>query len=363
MLDLNYSPKEVVDTDGMPNDEWLKYRTTGIGGSDVAAIYEVSPWTTKRALYYAKIGLEKEDSPNPYTLMFGHAMEPFVVQWFLQNKQENIQWLSKKMGFAVKDFYIYKDTVMYQHPLFPFMQANLDYRITVVDAEGNEHNGVFECKTTSYHIGPDHWNNEQVPYYYELQTRHYMAIMNLGFTVIACAWGNNVNDYAQRFITRDLDLEEEMIEMERDFWENSVKAKSPPALNTEHAPQEDAAFQSYRIRDRIKRGELQELQHPQGDLLDAAKRYEKAQETLIALKSKQAEVERDKTAASIVLMESMPKDDKDLVFKSGDKSVLCRFKKSRRSGIDSKRLREELPDVAKQFTKVTESETFQISIF
>ena len=65
MLDLNYKPLEVVDTQGMPNDKWLDYRTTGIGGSDVAAIYEVSGWTTKRALYYSKMKLSKSEPGNP----------------------------------------------------------------------------------------------------------------------------------------------------------------------------------------------------------------------------------------------------------------------------------------------------------
>ena len=270
----NYSPVQVVDTEGMANDVWLKYRTTGIGGSDVAAIYEVSGWTTKRALYYAKVGLEKGDASNPYTLDFGHAVEPFVAAWFQKCWEEKYKdWLEKKMGIKIDTIMIYKDTMMYQHPKYPFMQANLDYRIRVYDVNGNTYEGIFECKTTSYHIGEEKWANEQVPPDYEYQCRHYMSIMNLDFCIIAALWGNNVNDYVVRYISRDHDIEEEIIEMEEDFWYNNVLAKNPPPLSVIHAEQEMEAFKSYSIADRIKRGEMTELEPSDDAVLNAAKRY------------------------------------------------------------------------------------------
>ena len=39
MLNLNYKPEPVVETEGVPYDEWENYRKNGIGGSDVCGAY------------------------------------------------------------------------------------------------------------------------------------------------------------------------------------------------------------------------------------------------------------------------------------------------------------------------------------
>ena len=43
-LDLNYQPKALVDTATLTEDEWLAWRKKGIGGSDVAAALNLSPY-------------------------------------------------------------------------------------------------------------------------------------------------------------------------------------------------------------------------------------------------------------------------------------------------------------------------------
>ena len=58
MLDLNYTPEQVVDISHLTREEWLSYRRLGIGGSDVAAIMGISPFATSRDLYNDKIGVE-----------------------------------------------------------------------------------------------------------------------------------------------------------------------------------------------------------------------------------------------------------------------------------------------------------------
>ena len=50
-----YKPLVLVDTENLPEDEWLEWRRRGIGGSDAAAILGVSPFATARDLYYDKL--------------------------------------------------------------------------------------------------------------------------------------------------------------------------------------------------------------------------------------------------------------------------------------------------------------------
>lgn len=367
MLNLNYEPKEVVETEGMPYDEWLKYRTTGIGGSDVSAIYEVSGWTTKRALYYAKRGLEKQSASNQYTLDFGHFVEPFVAQWFKAKWEEKYKsWLEKRLGVKIKNLVLYKDTMMYQHPLFPFMQANLDYRCHIVTTSGKTLEGVFECKTTSWHIGAEKWENEKVPLEYELQCRHYMSVMNLDFTIIACLWGNNENDYRVRVVKRDLELEEEMIYTEKDFWENNVLAENPPELSVVHASQEEEAFKSYKIADRIKSGELKEIDTSDEVLKKAIKNYLSAQEKRIALNSALSSQEDEMTKAKTEILTCLAEKTDDtqkkqsFIFDKEGEAAIIKNNRIDKQGFDTNRFKEDYPDLYSQYKKVTSYRKFSV---
>ena len=118
-LNLNYKPNVFVKTENLTEDEWLAYRRKGIGGSDVASALGLSPYRTKRELYYDKIGVEPVVPDEDKSIMFqiGHLLEDVVAQIF-----------AKKTGFSV-----FRDQTMYQHPLFPFMLADVDFFILFPD--------------------------------------------------------------------------------------------------------------------------------------------------------------------------------------------------------------------------------------
>ena len=60
-------PNILCDCAGLSNDRWLEYRAHGpkgdipytVGGSDVAAIFGLSPWTTPLELWLIKKGRMK----------------------------------------------------------------------------------------------------------------------------------------------------------------------------------------------------------------------------------------------------------------------------------------------------------------
>jgi len=79
----------------------------------------------------------------------------------------------------------------------------------------------LECKTSNSHA-KEKWDDDAVPLNYELQVRHYMAIMNVDVAFIACLYGNNENDFVWRRIERDVDFEADIIAVEKDFWMNYV---------------------------------------------------------------------------------------------------------------------------------------------
>ena len=211
-LNLNYKPNVFVSTENLPEDEWLEWRRKGIGGSDVAAALGLSPYRTMRELYYDKIGAVPVEAGEDKSITFqiGHLLENVVAQIF-----------AKKTGLSV-----YRDQTMYQHPLYPFMLADVDRFIHMPDGT----TAILECKTAHYDT-QYLWANDAVPRHYEMQVRHYMSVMNIDVAYIACLFSNSEKDFVWRKIERDLDEEENTIMLLQDFWTRYVCNRVEPPLN------------------------------------------------------------------------------------------------------------------------------------
>ena len=72
----------LVAPSGIPEDEWLALRRTGIGGSDIAALLGMNRYTSPYELYLDKRG-ELPDIPRGEFLdraaMWGHLHEPLIA--------------------------------------------------------------------------------------------------------------------------------------------------------------------------------------------------------------------------------------------------------------------------------------------
>ena len=128
-ITMAYQPKVLCSTAGMTENDWLAWRKTGIGGSEAGIILGSNPYRTKRELFYEKTGVEpvNEKETSTLALRWGHALEETVAQEF-----------SYKTGLRV-----YQMPEMYQHPIYPFMQGNIDRFIDFPDGT----RGILECKT------------------------------------------------------------------------------------------------------------------------------------------------------------------------------------------------------------------------
>ena len=124
-----YKPNVLCSTEKMAEEEWLRWRTTGIGGSDAGTVLGVNPYKTKRELFYEKTGVQpiKPKDNDSLPLRWGHALEETVAEEF-----------SRQTGLRV-----YEVKGMYQHPLYPFMLANVDRFIDLPDGT----TGILECKS------------------------------------------------------------------------------------------------------------------------------------------------------------------------------------------------------------------------
>lgn len=196
------------DINTLSRGDWLELRREGIGGSDAGTVMGVNPYSTLRDLYYDKIGCSTANEEDGWVAKeYGHLLEDLVARVF-----------AKKTGFTV-----WQDNAMYAHPEYPFMLANLD-RMTR-DMTGVECG--LECKTGNPNTR-FRWDNNKVPFWYEVQVRHYMAVRNLDRFYIACLFGNNESEFVWRRIDRDLEFEASLMEMEDYFWHENVQKHIPP---------------------------------------------------------------------------------------------------------------------------------------
>lgn len=213
------APIILCDTKGMTNERWLECRMHGpkgdipytVGGSDVATIFGVSPWTTPLELWLIKKGRMKPPAKaNAGQLEMGHMLEPIAAYFYQQ-----------KTGNLVSD-----DTHLYQHAEHPYALANFDRRYT---RRSDGAKGILECKSCTFHKASD-WSEGAIPYYYEFQLRFYLAVADVGIGAFSAFWGNNPDsDFAMPEITRDREKEDIIFE-KLDEWIWSLEHDKPPTM-------------------------------------------------------------------------------------------------------------------------------------
>ena len=338
-LNLNYKPEVVVDTENLSREDWLNYRRQGIGGSDCAAIMGVSPFCTKRDLYYDKRGIAPaidEEESNWVAKEVGHRLEDLVAEIF-----------SKKTGFKV--FPIRK---MFRHPLYPFMLADVDFFIDFGDGTY----GILECKTTNYNC-QDKWANNSTPVNYEYQGRHYMAVMNINKVYFACLYGNNEDEFFIRYMERDLELEEDLIAEEEYFWNENVKMCVEPPY-TEKA---DLVLESIRKHYGPADKDADQVKLNRKHLVGLEKYLElKEQKSKLDQESKKLEEQMKESYAEIV--EEMGVSCTG-VLKDGSTEYIVTYNPAYRTGIDKKgleKLKAQHPDVYDDYVNTTESRRFSV---
>lgn len=100
----------LVKTANLTREEWLKWRTMGIGGSDASIIAGINKFKSVFQLWLEKTGqIVPQETDSEYT-HFGNVLEPVVKREF--TRRTGIKICSKK--------------AILQSVQYPFMLADLD---------------------------------------------------------------------------------------------------------------------------------------------------------------------------------------------------------------------------------------------
>ena len=339
-LNLNYKPDVLVDTENLSREEWLRYRRKGIGGSDAAAVLGLSPFCTKRDLYYDKTGIQAvvdEEEDNWVAKEVGHRLEDLVAEIY-----------ARQTGLKV-----YPIRKMFFHPLYPFMLADVDFFIEYPDGS----TGILECKTTGYH-GKEKWESDSVPVNYEYQGRHYMAVMNLNRVIFACLYGNNENDFIVREMERDLEIEEDLIREEEYFWKENVQSRLEPP----YTEKPDLVVESIRKhcgpadKDantvKLGRSHIEELE-----------KFLALKEEKAALEKQARKLDEQMKESYLGIVEELGVSCKGII-QDGSREYVVTYNPFYRTGIDKnglKKLEAQHPDIYDDYVKVSESRRFSVT--
>lgn len=340
------APIVLCDTAGMTNERWLECRMHGpkgdipytVGGSDVAAIFGVSPWITPLELWKIKKGqIKTPEKDNPLQLEMGHLLEPIAAHFY-----------SKKTGNIVTD-----DTNLYQHADFKYALANFDRRFV---RASNGENGILECKSCTYHKAGD-WANGAFPLYYEFQLRFYLAVADVNIGAFSAMWGNNPdNDMAFPEITRDK-AKEDMIFEKLDYWIWSLENDVPPTMD--NIPTKLALDSLARIYG---------ASEPALPTIDLSRKYEVELRKILALQTQKDEckeeikkIEEEIEARSVRFAELMQKHEHGVLETTTDK-ILIDFVTKTSTRTDTKALKKKYPAIYDDVVTTSESRKLKFSV-
>ena len=310
--------------------EWLRLRQSGIGGSDAGAVCGMNPYSSPMKVYQDKVcdmpeaqedkAFEKrsstdgiDDEPNE-AIRQGHDLEDYVAQRFME-----------ATGLKVR-----RSNYMYRSLAYPFMIADVD-RLVVGDDAG------LECKTVSAY-NADKWKDGEIPFHYIMQCYHYMAVTGKRTWYIAAVILGQ--DFLYRKLEWDDALITRLIEAERYFWTEYVEKGVMPEPDGSKAC--DAVLaQYYHTAEKESMVELTGFD----DKLD---RREEILAQIAGLEQEQKRIEQEVK----------------LCMKEKERAVSGRYRVSW-SNVDStrldiKRIRQEQPEIYRDYAKVSSSRRFLV---
>lgn len=323
------------NTKKMSKYEWLKERGKGIGGSDASSVVGLNPYKSSVSVYLEKLSYIKNNINNTddktinsilnkntqhiedtiytnYKMELGNKLKDFVAREFALKTNKKVRNIN---GILKNDKY-------------PFAIANIDRAIVGEKA-------FLECKVSgSYFKGE--WKNG-VPINYKVQCYHYMAVTGATHCYVAALIGNE--DLVIHKIDRDEEIIEDIMKLEKMFWEKCVLGDNIPIPD-------GSDDYSKVLKNLYKESKEEEI------ILFEKENYLNRYDDVVGLIK---ELDSEKKAIEQYIQSQMKEYEIAYI---GDRKIS--WKKQSKNIVDSKRLKKEHPDLAKKYMKTTTSRVFRI---
>lgn len=188
--------------------DWLAWRRSGIGASDVAGILGISPWSSPYSVWADKVGITPFDADATEAQEMGLALEPTINALF----------------HARTGLYVEGEQSRVVHPDLPWALATLDGRVVEQPTTFN-YLGNLEAKTTS--DSPAKWE-QAIPDMYAAQVQWQMFVTGAERTWVAAIHASFGLKFRVYEIARDNDDIEFIVDKVTEFWHNHVIAGVAP---------------------------------------------------------------------------------------------------------------------------------------
>lgn len=302
----------LVNTKQLSYEEWLEWRKKGIGGSDAATVSGFNPWRSPINVYIDKTTDQPPQEDNE-RMRIGRDLEEYVAKRFEEATGKKVR----------------RENYLLQHPKHEFMLANLD-RVLIGE------NAFLECKTTGSY-GKAEWK-EGIPLHYELQCLHYMAVCGFDYGYIACLIGNEKFIYHK--IERDEETINNLIAIEKDFWERYILG--------DEVPEPDGSNEYTEVIKKKYPVSLPESIELSDAFNEKLKRRDELEEYIKSMEQQKKQIDQE--------IQIEMKEHEVAVL--GDRKVT--WKTQTRTTVDSKRLKEEVPEIYEQYTKTSSNRVFKV---
>ena len=301
-----------------------------IGGSDIAAICGVSPYKTPMQVYAEKKGLAPTFQGNERTET-GQELESFVVDVKFKKKHPD---LHSHLVKEPLEFMVDKK--------FDYMGGTPD-RISRTEALGGPETGfILEVKTCGFHSFKKLYDTDEAPDFVVCQANWYAMLAGPKYKSICIAVLGDTHLYREWHIERDDALISLMREQAISFWNNNVRADSPPeADSSEHCTKALTALYPKHVTESLDPGTSGETQL----LLD----LKSANEDLSSAKERVAGLE-NKIRAAIGSRMGIETDICRVTWKDQEKVTL-----SRKDLLNDPSIKQHItPEMTSKYTKVTQ---------
>lgn len=195
-------------------EEWLKARVLGIGASESAALFGLSPWLSPFAIWADKTGMAPRESSSSEVLRWGLLLEAPIAEAYAADSERKL-WTPPSPWCVAVD-----------HEL-PELRATPDRWI--IEAKGRDSRGVLEIKNVDG-TKADQWDDGP-PMHVQVQVQHQLAVTGFTWAAVAALIGGN------RMRTWDIERNEDFIGELRvkvaDFWKLVQSRQMPEVDGTE----------------------------------------------------------------------------------------------------------------------------------
>lgn len=189
----------------MSNREtFLLDRKLGIGGSDIAPIMGLSPYSTPLDVYRDKMNPEIIYGEESEDLKRGARVEKYILQEYCE----------------VNCLELETNLPPFIHPEYPFMRGNIDAKVL-------GQNVIVEAKSTKCPIAK--WE-EGIPEYYRTQVAYYAMLSDADRVDVPVLFSNW--QYECFTYWRDYEYEALIKQAVIDFWNNHIVTGIPPEPST-----------------------------------------------------------------------------------------------------------------------------------